>query len=908
MSPTDESNAVATSDATLTRSHTPTRDSRIRSGAVADSVTARPAICLNMIVRNEAHIVCETLDSVAPYISSWVVVDTGSDDGTQKIICDHMARLGIPGALHERPWVNFGHNRTEAYDLAQRRADYIWVMDADDIVVGTPDFTQLSADFYELRYLNNNMSEVSWRPRLFRDGLRGRSEGVVHEDVVADQEYIGARLGGEYHIEYRQLGARSQDQQKYARDAELLLAEIERNPEDVRSIAWLALCYYALGDFVNTRKWYERRLELGYLRPDEEVFFAMYRIAESMEKLGEPWPDVQDAYLRAWELRPTRAEPLYHIAVHYRVAGHYRLGYLFAERAAEISLPKQDQVFRLELYTWRATDELAVCASQIGRHAEAFMLCRRLLACPGVPDGDRQRIARNRDFSVPAMNEAASSYPDALVGSLVASPRKAEVTVSLIAGPDRSATEQTLNSFLHCCTDVARVGRFLVLDAGLSSPDRAKLQERYGFLEFTSAPLGQLRAQIHGRFWLHLGQGWRFFAPENFITRLSAVLEAEAQVFQVGINFADAVKLTGACAAEQTVRRTPEAGGYVLTDSVASGPAMFDTTRLDQATGLQTATLDEVLCIATVRPEPIQMRDLQSQPGARKKFTYPAHTRFAVAVVSDLAARTSESFREVAEGLHYALLALGHDSVLTNRLDLDERCTIVLSPYLLAHYGLKPPRNPILYNLEQVDSSVAAARRVTPALLALVRRYPVWDYSQANIERLAAWQIPRPTHVPIGFVPELTRIAPAPEDVDVLFYGWISERRRVVLDKLRARGLRVEALQGVYGASRDAWIARSKIVLNIHHYDAKVFEIARVSYLLDNKRAVVSERSSDPTEERDLKSGVAFAEYDELVDRCVELLGDERARHELAERGYQAFSARSQAEILRRALSADAST
>jgi hypothetical protein len=48
------------------------------------------------------------------------------------------------------------------------------------------------------------------------------------------------------------------------------------------------------------------------------------------------------------------------------------------------------------------------------------------------------------------------------------------------------------------------------------------------------------------------------------------------------------------------VRRNPDAGRYLLTDAVASGPAMFDTTRLDRAAGLHTATLDEVLCVTTV--------------------------------------------------------------------------------------------------------------------------------------------------------------------------------------------------------------------------------------------------------------------------------------------------------------------
>ena len=190
--------------------------------------------------------------------------------------------------------------------------------------------------------------------------------------------------------------------------------------------------------------------------------------------------DVQDAYLRAWEFRPTRAEPLHAIAYRYRTDQRYRLGYLFAERAAEIPLPEEDTLFvGADVYAWRAVDEQAVCASWIGKHMEAFTLCRRLLAGRDIPDDDRKRIAGNRDFSAPAMIEAALSYPDVLAKSLIAGPRDSEVTVSLVAGPDRGATEQMLNSFLRSCVDVSRVGRFLVVNAGLSAEDRATLLERY---------------------------------------------------------------------------------------------------------------------------------------------------------------------------------------------------------------------------------------------------------------------------------------------------------------------------------------------------------------------------------------------------------------------------------------------
>jgi hypothetical protein len=359
---------------------------------------------------------------------------------------------------------------------------------------------------------------------------------------------------------------------------------------------------------------------------------ATYQIAESMAEQDAPWPDVQDAYLKAWEFRPTRAEPLYAIALRYRSEQRYGLGYLFAKWAAEIPFPQENLLLlRPDVYAWRATDEQAVCASWTGKRAEAFTLCRRLLARSDIPDGDRQRIAGNRDVCAPTMIDAASSYPDALARRLrrpVADQRDSGVVLTLVAGPDRDIAEQTLNSFLNCCTDVSRIGRFLVLDSGLSPRDRAILHERYGFVEFGNAvpgdgPLAQLahiRAQIDGRFWLHLGQGWRFFAPEDYVTRLTSVLEAEPQVFQVGINYTDALKLTGASAPEPTVRRTPGAGRYVITDVFASGPAMFDLARLDRAAGLggtdsvsiaelgwragaaglRTASLDEVLCITAV--------------------------------------------------------------------------------------------------------------------------------------------------------------------------------------------------------------------------------------------------------------------------------------------------------------------
>ena len=570
------------------------------SGGGGRPMNAHPAICLNMIVRNEAHIVHEVLDSVAPYISYWVVVDTGSDDGTQDAIRNHMAGLGIPGEVHERPWRDFGTNRSEALDLARGHGDYIWVIDADDLVSGTPDFSGLTADVYALRY---GPGTTYWRRQLFRDGLRWHYVGVLHEYADCHDPFTEERLDGDYYIESRRLGGRNLNPQKYAHDAEVLLAEVEREPDNARSVFYLAQSYFDGNDFTNARRWYARRAEMGAF--DEEVYWSLNRVGECMARLDESWPNVQDAYLRAWEYRPTRAEPLHQIAVHYRTTGRYQLGHLFAERAAQIPLPVADLLFLgAEVYTWRALDEQAVCASWIGKLPETFSICRRLLARDDIADDDRARIAANRDIAIPQMLEAATTYPGDQARNLVLSAPGADVTITLIAGADRQETEATLNSLLNCCQDLSRVGRLLVLDAGLSDADRRELLDRFPFLEFGPYPPGariaDIRRLVDERFLLHLGRGCRLFAPEPLIGRLTAVLEAEPEVVQVGINLDDAIQLSGLSAPESAVRRTDAAGRYLLSEKTLSGPAMFDTARLDRVAGgdaWHAATLDEVLCV-----------------------------------------------------------------------------------------------------------------------------------------------------------------------------------------------------------------------------------------------------------------------------------------------------------------------
>lgn len=120
--------------------------------------------------------------------------------------------------------------------------------------------------------------------------------------------------------------------------------------------------------------------------------------------------------------------------------------------------------------------------------------------------------------------------------------------------------------------------------------------------------------------------------------------------------------------------------------------------------------------------------------------------------------------------------------------------------------------------------------------------------------------------------------------------------------ELQKAGLRVYAPFGVYGAERDALIARAKLVLNIHAHPTKVLEIVRISYLLANRKAVVTEMDAETELESDIRDAVAGVPYDRLVAECQRLVADAADRQNLEDRGYTMFQRRDLVPILRQAI------
>jgi glycosyltransferase involved in cell wall biosynthesis len=363
----------------------------------------KPTITLCMIVKNETHVILRCLESVYKYIDRYDITDTGSTDGTQDMIRDFFAKKGIPGEIYQSDWKGFGDHagnigsRTEAFQNAKGKADYAWVIDADDSLSGDlilPEGTDVDA--YTLQFTRGEFSW--WRTQIFKNNRDWRYVGVLHEYPDSDPKpYRIEKLHGNYFIDARTEGARNigvSPIEKYSKDAEALEKAIAEDPTNVRYQFYLAQSYFDSQQWEKALNAYKRRAEMGGW--EEEIFFSLYRVAICKVFLQHPWSEIYDAFMMSYEARPTRAEPLYQLARLHRMHNRPKAAYVYAKMALEIPRPMEDTLFIEEIpYAWGNLDELGAVAHTVGKFHLGMQVCHKLLCENKFPPEHKQRIENN---------------------------------------------------------------------------------------------------------------------------------------------------------------------------------------------------------------------------------------------------------------------------------------------------------------------------------------------------------------------------------------------------------------------------------------------------------------------------------------------------------------------------------
>jgi glycosyltransferase involved in cell wall biosynthesis len=340
-----------------------------------------------MIVKNEKKVIQRCLESTKRLIDYWVIVDTGSTDGTQDIIREVMK--GIPGELYERPWVNFGHNRNEALGFAKGKGDYVLFIDADEEFFYSDNFSkaELTQDLY---YISCDYTGTSYvRKLLINSRLDWKWEGVVHELITCKEAKTDAILQGVVN-KIRMEGSRSLDPDKYKKDAEMLEAALKDDPSNARNVFNLAQSYRDAKDYEKSLLNYQRRVAMG--GGGEEIFWSLYQIGMLQEALNKDFDTVIKGYSSAFQCRAYRAEPLYQLA---RYLAYEKknalLGYLLSKFSLSIPMATEEHALENWIYSYGMGHLFYICAYELKQFHECCQICEAIAGTPAAPLELRQQ-------------------------------------------------------------------------------------------------------------------------------------------------------------------------------------------------------------------------------------------------------------------------------------------------------------------------------------------------------------------------------------------------------------------------------------------------------------------------------------------------------------------------------------
>ena len=337
-----------------------------------------PKICLNMIVKNESPVIEECLESVKHWIDAWVIVDTGSTDGTQEKIRNILKE--IPGELYEKPWVDFAHNRNEAMELAQGKGDYLLLIDADEILKEPIEYRRpsLISDCYAI-YVKNPMTDSYYQKAyLLSTHVDWKWYGVLHEGLTTEKGKTCGVLTDLLLDSNPKGGARTRDPDKFKKDIAVFEKALEKEPDNSRYVYYLGQSYNCDKNYAKALETFERRVSMG--GSDEEIYHSLYMIGMLEEILKKPSEKIIESYSKAYTHRPTRAEPVFRLAQFYNKQKNFSMGYMLSKLATLIPQPLDMTYLETWVYEYGAQSELAHSAFWLGKVEESREIYEKALS------------------------------------------------------------------------------------------------------------------------------------------------------------------------------------------------------------------------------------------------------------------------------------------------------------------------------------------------------------------------------------------------------------------------------------------------------------------------------------------------------------------------------------------------
>ena len=370
--------------------------------ALAQQDDKPQTIALCMIVKDEAEVILRCLNSVSSFVDHYIICDTGSTDGTQEKLRKHFKENKLKGVVYDRPWVNFAHNRQEAFDYGKGKADYIMTLDADEVFApltdGRPDLTKkvngLSKFTCQRVDVKTHYGPVIYsRPQFFKNDIKWLWESPVHEYCYSNEQTTPVQAMKDVCVYPTRDGARAKDGKRYAKDATIFERELIDKPEDSRLWFYLAQSYQDSGTPLKALEPLKKCISISPWEEEKAVaYLRMGRIFMGIAKFGK----AIECFWKSYNCTPDRAEGLYEVVRHYRRNEMYTAGAALADIALKCTGKNTLLFIERDIYDYKLKDEASICYYYTRRHGEVEELVTELLANPHISSRDLERIGENK--------------------------------------------------------------------------------------------------------------------------------------------------------------------------------------------------------------------------------------------------------------------------------------------------------------------------------------------------------------------------------------------------------------------------------------------------------------------------------------------------------------------------------
>jgi GR25 family glycosyltransferase involved in LPS biosynthesis len=530
-------------------------------------------ISLNMIVKNESHIIENTLEQLVNTFdfSYWVICDTGSTDNTQDIIKTFFKNKKINGELVEHEWKDFGHNRSLALDVVYNKSDYVLIFDADDSVHGTLILPELKADMYHMKL---GKDFVYKRPLLVNNRLRWKFAGVLHEFLVCKDECgTQENIEGDYYIESGKSGARSLDKNKYEKDALILENAYNIEQDDSLKNRYAFYCAQSYMDSNNKLKsieWYKKVINSDNW--GQEKYYACLMIAKQLQDM-ETYDkfDVVHYLSLAGKYDNDRLEHLMRLVHFLHHKDEHTLVnalYLQNKNRKRIIHDLSSKLF-VSIYDYDNTLEYynSISSFYINDHTSGYECCKRIicnLIDTHIKNEGRLNITLNNLYYYKdcLKDETDSNILMTLFNKLnkyistncnnnmcelwnilfdkinfceksplyiFKNKQKPVVFLSVTSCKRYNLFEKTINSILNNWLDIDKVDYWFCVDDNSNDADKFKMIANYPFFDFyfkNENEKGHRKSmnliwdklnELKPKYWIHLEDDFVFFDKMNYI-------------------------------------------------------------------------------------------------------------------------------------------------------------------------------------------------------------------------------------------------------------------------------------------------------------------------------------------------------------------------------------------------------